>query len=571
MKTLSSKFFPYLLVFGLALVVRLAAHSFWLESPFTEYHLINGLDMMTHMRFGLDFANGNANFSLHKLLCWGMIKLSGEQFPVKELILFQHLIGSLVPVFVMHISLRMSGDKFLGILAGLLTALYSPLVMYESFPLVESLFLFVSAAALLVSLSASPTKPLLLMLSGAIIVLPATVRFSGIFLSSALGIWFALRLMRKKNSIDNKKFIKTVGIFLAGSVLAAALVGLINFINSGELSFFPGKPVVSYIFKSGSQMKINPEDDLGAWSAGLSDYSLERKAASYLSKVIDLIRPYEIPNNLNYYFVKNQFPILKYLIGPLLLIPMGVSGLLVSLARPSKARRFSIMFFYFIAIAAPMIVFLPLARYRLALVPFFAFFAAYYISSIGRFLRTSQERPMPLLLSLLTYVVVLTWSAPSSFPLRSEDFLAYGEAITHKKGNEEEILLSYLAAYGISPESRSVVSHLADHLMNIGNFVEAKNILEKYCNKYNDASIKTMLAASMLGVGDFFGGRNVLLSIPEPKDGKARVNHFYQLGEASRLMGNKDEALLYYETALRATDDESQSKIIKSAIERLGL
>ncbi len=568
MKIYKSRYFPCLLIFAVAIIVRLVSYHFWLASPFTEYHLINGLDMMTHMRFGLNFANGDANFSLHKLICWAMIKLTGQDIPIKGLILCQHLIGVFVPVLVFLLSLRLSRNKFLAIIAGIFVALYSPALMYESFALVESLFLATALLSTLAVLYAERRWRPSFFIAGVLVLFPTMVRFSGVFLSALLVLWFFLRLSRKKGAQKSFDFIMPSGLFLSGMLFSISSVATINYLNCGELYFFPGKPVLSYILKAGSEIKINPEDDIGDWSPKDSTYLYEKKMLSYISKSLDIISPYEMPNNLNYYFIRNQLPLLKYLIGPLLLIPLAVSGFLLSLARPFHLKRFYILFFYFVAVATPILVFLPLARYRIALLPVFAFFAASYVVSLRGYLRISQDRPLPLLLSLLVYVVVFVWSIPSSLPLRSEDFLAYGESLERKNGDIEERLLAYLTAYKLSPTSQSAVIHLANHLMLNGNFSDAKVILEEYCRDKKNVKTIIMLASARLGTGEFASAKELILSIPEPREGISRVNYLYQLGEANRLLGETAESMRCYERAFDLAENESQRQIIKSAMDK---
>ncbi len=569
MKLYKTKLFPCAVVAVVAALVRIASYSSWLGSPFTEYHRISGLDMMTHMQFGLDFANGSTNFSLHKLLCWAMIRLTGQEYPVKALVLSQHCIAVLVPVFVVLISLRLSGRRSLAVFAGLFAALYAPLLMYESFALVESLFLVSSLVALHAVLSADRRRPFSLIICGALVLLPATVRFSGIFLSGVLSVWFLLRLMRRRESRRNIEFMRPAAIFAGGSLCTVLAVLASNYLNCGEPVFFPGRPVVSYVLEAGAQMKINPEDDLGVLTASGGGYEMERRTASYLSKLLDIIRPYEIPNNLNYYFIRNQIPAMKALVGPMFLIPLGLSGFLLALARPTRLARVSILFMYFAALSAPMVVFLPLARYRLALLPVFAYFAAFYVLSVGHWLRNSQQRPMPLLLSLLVYVVVLTWSTPSSFPLRSEDFVAIGEAMEHKGAGAAEIILAYTAGYNLAPDSQSAVAHLSNHLMNNGNFADARTLLEEYCAKFNDSKTKTMLASALLGVGEFSKAKELLLSLPEPKSGRTRANYHYQIAECHRLLGEMSEAMASFRRALDAAENEQQRDIVRKAMEKL--
>jgi hypothetical protein len=451
--------------------------------------------------------------------------------------------------------------------------------MYESFTLVESLYAFTGAAAISAGLLLHKrlSKKIFLFFSGFLLLLPATVRFSGILVSAFLSIWAVLYLFEfSQKSKKPKTAFKKAFFFFLGTFTAAVCVLAINFFRSGVINFFPGTPTVSYVLQAGSEMKINAVNDefnfFAADSPGFVEYKTDpfmKKAAVYVSKFFDVIKPYEIANNLNYYFIRNQIPFLKWLIGPMLLIPLGLSGFLVSIARFRDMKRFSIIFFYFASIALPMLVFLPLARYRIALLPFFAFFAGYYVKILILYLRKSQERPMSLLLCLLTYVIVLTWSAPSSLPLRSEDFLAYGEALEHKKGGENEIMNAYLASLYMNPDSASATMHLSNFLMAKNNFSDARKVLDAYCQKHNDPKIKIMLASSMMGTGAPAEALEILKKLPPPQERKAQLNYFYQFGECMRLLGGADKALEYFSNADKLAETAAEKEAIARARDKL--
>jgi len=549
-----------------ALLVRIVSFSYWKESPLSEYSKIQGLDMKTHIEFAQDFLNGKSAFSLYKLLCGSMIWLNNAN-PISGIVLFQHLSGAISSVLVSLISLKLTANKNLALFAGLLYALYAPLIMYESFTLVETIFVTSCLIAIYVVVSVNFRKKYSLFISGLLVVLPSLSRFSGIFLSVLLFLWFIVRLGYRRESENNITFFKVILIFLLGTLVSLCTVILINFLNTGEFMILPGRPVLSYILRAGSEMKINPDEELLLYNPG--DFMIQRRISSYFEKIYKLISPYEIPNNINYYFLRTQFFPLKFLLGPLFLIPLGVSGFLISLADPRKLKRYSILFFYFIAIALPMIVFIPLARYRIALLLFFVFFSAYYLNSLIRYLRISQKKPLPLLLILLVYTVVLSSTAPKDFPLRSEDFVGYGRALEYKNPESEEVLYAYVKGYEFAPYSHSAVVHLSNYLMTRNRFSDARVILDDYNKKCNDSVTKILFAASLLGCGQFVEAKEVLEKMHEPENVSTKVNYFYQFAECHRLLGNELEAKKYYDLAFKYSQDELQKRIISESLNRL--
>ena len=86
-----------------------------------------------------------------------------------------------------------------------------------------------------------------------------------------------------------------------------------------------------------------------------------------------------MPNNINYYFMRNKLPVLKFFIGPALLMPIALTGFLLFIIFKSCYKKESILFLYILAFGIPICIFFPLGRYKLALAPVFCISASYAI------------------------------------------------------------------------------------------------------------------------------------------------------------------------------------------------
>ena len=90
----------------------------------------------------------------------------------------------------------------------------------------------------------------------------------------------------------------------------------------------------------------------------------------------------EVPENLNYYFLRHRLTLLKFLPGPGLLMPVALAGFLLMLGR--TGHREGVVVFTIVLLALPLAAREPIGRYRLHLVPYFVVCAAYFFNVLRR-------------------------------------------------------------------------------------------------------------------------------------------------------------------------------------------
>jgi tetratricopeptide (TPR) repeat protein len=186
-----------------------------------------------------------------------------------------------------------------------------------------------------------------------------------------------------------------------------------------------------------------------------------------------------------------------------------------------------------------MLLFLPLARYKIALTPLFAILAAWWIVYIFHLIRSPRKQP-------LVVPLILYFSS----------FLVSGYICRNRIDRECD-----LKAYGIA------ASYLPDKLMSQGRYHQALKILEKYymVNKKNPY-IMLNYASSLMGTGQASKAGEVLFNCHYIQDQSLLGRYFYELGECAYMKCNFKGALKYYNTALQYPISERREEFAKARI-----
>lgn len=564
----------YLTVLIPALIARIILFTCWMESPFRYYHSISGLDMKTIMGAAEQFCHGNTDFSIYKLFVYCTYLASGHVINIPVIILGQLALGIGTSLLITFIALTISRNRTTALISGMFAALYSPELMYESVTLIDSVYVFTCTLSLaaIVHQIRRPGSKAWLLLSGIAAGLPSLVRFPGLLWTFLAVAWIIFTQLRHDSK--HRRKINTwlaTALPLCGLLTAYVPVSIFNLSVVSNINPIPAAPSSVYAVKAGLEVNLTSHA-LPANNAATRKSTYVEKLENYAGKFISIFSAYEMPDNLNYYFVKEMLPPLKYMAGPLLLIPFATLGMLILIFnRGPRLRETLILYVYFIAFAVPMTIFIPLGRYKLVLLPVFCVFAATAITfMIRNFTPLKKKYLKPPALALAAGYSLLFIVASPNIIERAEDFVAYGNAMEAAGGyDRREIEASYRIAYKLKP-TVSAALHLASLLMKNFEFTEAEGILKGFYDSNPDnPAISISYASSLLGTGKPQDAEKVLLETPEPENRKSKVNYHYQLGESRRLQGRKNEALACYQLALEYSDSAEQKKIIQKAIDRL--
>jgi hypothetical protein len=161
-----------------------------------------------------------------------------------------------------------------------------------------------------------------------------------------------------------------------------------------------------------------------------SDKALKRFVFGLPQRTAQFFLAREIPENINYYFLRDRIFPLKYLPGPGLLMPLALAGIFLMLLRIKK--RESLLLLTILLLAFPLAAREPIGRYRLHLVPYFFLCAAYFFIVLQRNTKKS------LLLCASAYALALGINFAFSSPafVRVSDHVAWGKAIEAKNNGK---------------------------------------------------------------------------------------------------------------------------------------
>ncbi len=561
----------YLTVLAVAAAVRLILFFSFLSSPVRYFSYIAGLDMKTILDLGVMFRQGEAAFSIDRLVSMLTYVLGGNRIWPEGFVVIQMALGCGTALCITYTILHLTGKRIAACVGGILAACYVPCLVYELITLRESIHLFFAAMALALTLAArrGGTPTWLRLLSGAAIILPAYLRFSSIIWVPAALLWLALCLRKKR--LGWRGIVRHLSPVVLGAGIAVAVAGGINRCNSGEWQWFAissgHASLVTAIASRENLTEVNPET---------LSVPGQRKYWNMVARIprhcFDLVKPFEISNNINYYFVKPLFPILKYLPGSLLVIPLATTGLLLLLFRGGWHKKESVVFFYFAAYALPLILYVPLSRYRLILLPAFCLGLAYLARLalklyFERNLRGRLALAGVMMLALMVFII----TAPKSFPVRVADYTTLGKAMEIRDRKiTPGVVECYRNAWQLDPESIPAAYNLGRVLLMYGNTQDAAVVLAPAWKRHPDNfSITIYYANALSGNGRPGEALKALSRLRKPDTDEQKMTFFYTLGECYRLNGDKEKAKQAYEQALSCARNDAPRRNIQRLIETL--
>ena len=551
----------YLLPVLTGLIARVIFYLHWFKSPFHYYHVLVGLDMRKFLIYGEEFAQGNDEFSPYRLFIAATYAMVGSEILPETVVMGQIVIGLLTIFLTIYVTLSISGHRITALLAGFFMALYAPVIIYETQILKASIFLFLSLLSLAALLYArkkhfSNTSSFL---AGVAVILPFFVRHAGFLWLVTAMAWIAfycrIKIIKKcgiclmglrRTFLD----FKPLFFFFIGSFSVLLIVVAINRINHlSSRSYF--LPNYSYLLSTGADGSgdISRKGDITPVTIDKRETSPSKstsktvgKIEHYAVKVFYIFNTFEMPNNINYYFIREKLPIAKFLLGPALLMPLALTGMILMILYGGFHKKESILFFYIAAFAIPICAFLPLGRYKLVLSPIFCIAAAYTLMYLYRIVNHKGTRLHNILTPSLLAVLFFLTISTVPYPERAADDKAYG-----------------LAA-----------SYIPDKLMHQGKFAEASHILGDYYadNRDNDM-ISLNYASALLGCNRPKDAEFILNKSGIPQDKQLTGRYYYELGETYRILNEKEKALKCYREVLRHPCAKHRKELTKKHIDKL--
>ncbi len=538
---------------GAAIIARLFLWFEWLDSPLRYYHTIPTLDMFSHIRFAEWFSRNEIDFSLHRFISVVIMYFNNGNYSSDVMIFIQILLGIPVGAMVGYMALHLTGRTWWAMLSGLLAALYSPWLMHECFLTKDTMSADLIALALfsLVWIRKHHFKGWRLPLASMALTLPLLTH-------TAVGLFCAYGFLWMGKYV--KWNIRKISFgMIIPVLLILAIPSSFNYFRPINSHFLPFAPPVKYISQVSSS-EAGPQA-LNAQETKVADSSGRIK--NYLTKAFMLIKPYEVPNNINHYYIKNKLEIFRFLPGPLLLIPFAGVSILLLLFDRRWFRRFMLPLVYLAALAVPLIVFYPLARYRLMLVPSLALLAPYVLYLTDK-LYKAKKKTYPLPLCGVAVYGLLLFPGFESDLLRGSDFVAYGKAQEAKDGNKRNAEQTYLDGVAYNSTYLPAVINLAEAMLVRNQSAQVTSMLAPYYREHPDnEGISYFYGLSMLGGGNFAEALNVLERMAPPDSPDTRSSYYFYRGECLRLLNRPADARQMYEKALE-TASPARAQLIRN-------
>jgi len=585
MKISRDMFRIYLPVFLLALIIRAVMFFSYLHSALSGYSYVYGLDMETLVRLGQMFSLGKLSFNFHAALTGAMLHIWGKQVGIHWIIIGQMAGGIVMSCAVAYVVRHMMRLRWAALLAGGLAATYVPEVLYESVTLKESVSLLLAALALaaVVWIHRSRFSTFSLVLGGILIVWPGWIRFTGLLWFFAVLLW--LWWCGYRQNLTWRRSLRRTCFLGVGAAAWIMIISVTNFVmGSGWWPFM----FDSYNLRVGWAISAKPEMTTLNVAPGITvsgDIYIEDKeknAAQRISMGGRILRaadyfcqtfmPFELADNVNYYYLRQRISWLSMLPGPGLIFPLAVTAFLIWMVMGLWRRREGLIILYVIVFILPLIFWVPVGRYRIVILPALCYGAVWLIwwfVATGPLVRWFKDwRRWGVLLLL---IVVWGISRPLSAPLRASDFIAEGKAweALRGKGNDAAYV-AYEKAWLLDPNSIAAVVNYGEALLTSGKVSRAEQILAGGIAAYpGNFSLRIFYVGSLLAGGKAVLAEKIMKETAIPPENRERFIYYYHLGECSRLNGKASDAIAAYRQALPLAVNDVQRRQIQQFIDIL--
>ena len=336
---------------------------------------------------------------------------------------WQMLLGVVSIVLIFRISARFFGEA-VGAVAGLLAVLCGPLMYYEGLLLRDSTITCVSLAAVWLAQRAVDTRRGAWFAAlGLCLGVGTMLKSSGALLAVLLAVGLAL-VMRRRGGTVRPVALLAMGFVVAIAPFAARNVALgvppFAMAGSGTLTFVAsndaGYPATGGFFIPVDRLAEVLGDSGGRPVAAVLEtlraHSVQSLAALFWRRFAAAWHWYEVPNNVNFYYVRLVAPVLQWLpVTFFMLAPLGLAGLVVA-AR--KWRETWPLYAGVLSAVISLVVFLVLGRLRLVLLAAVIPFAAL---AVVEAVRGSNRRRLVLGVAVLAAGLWTGRALPADKPL----------------------------------------------------------------------------------------------------------------------------------------------------------
>ena len=524
-----------LCLIAVGIAVKIAEFLWWSVSPFRFYNGVSGLDMETLLRFG-EWGSGPYGFFFtpHRALVALFWKLNGGKHFVPGIVAVQALVSVGGAALAANLALKFFRRKWIAAAVGALYLSYGPFFIYEFSVLQEIVALNLLLLGFYAAVSARSRRGVFF--AGFALGLCVIGRPSGCLFAPAMALW----LLRRRGFTA-----KNCAAVAAGAAAALVPATLLNGICGGNWSCFFNVMPYSLEFNAAA-----------APAAGSPHLMMLVNAVRRVPQLFSVL---ELPENLNYYFLADKMPLLRFLPAPVLLIPVACAGL-VLLVRRWKKPAASVLI-PVLTLVLPLCVREPIGRYRLTLIP-------YFILGVGAWLAFLLRKPMRRHLlvagALLGAFVAVGMAAPKPYH-RSWDYLTHALALEAESGGRitDESLACLLDGWKKSGfRDNKLGINLARRLLAASDTTPALSVLHTgIANSPEPDIYRYFLAVVKADRGDFAAAEALLKECDPGKLGDFAGEYHFVYGEMLRRRGEFAGAEREYRRSLELVDEKSAGPV----------
>ena len=487
-------------IFLLAIIARFIYLS-EIKSTFLFEHPI--VDSGTFEMIGSSIASGTINndsgtpfnrIPLYYNFIAAIYRVVGRNMYAVRLV--QSLIGALNCCMIFLIGARVFRRE-VGIIAGVIMALYWPLIAFEAKFLPVNLAIFFSILSALSFYWFMDKRKLCFLFAGGVsIALASIARANMLILVPVLTIWVFVYL-KEKNTLINMNMVKGVLVFVLGVFLVIIPPVLKDYKSTKELMPVQNNYAIGVYFgldlehikvKPGSSWKslmmelldedlVHARDRVPYWFKRSVDL-ISRDPARYIiefgKKIYILCNYYEFSPRESINFFRQES---RFLSLPLFnfgyIFAFAILGMLE--AGRKRLKDTSIIYLFAISYAVSVLPFMPLARYRLPIVPFFIIFAAYGIFLIFDLVRQKKNKEFITYAIFLLQLLILTNTNPMRSYLASFSRPNYHSALMYLRIDDPaNAIVQLKKAISKHPKDPDIYEALGDAYFKSGKPKSAK-------------------------------------------------------------------------------------------------
>ncbi|MFH1504672.1 MAG: tetratricopeptide repeat protein, partial [Candidatus Omnitrophota bacterium] len=420
-------------------------------------------------------------------------------------ILVQLILSAFNCVLIFFIAKRLFNIK-IAVIAGIISCVYAPFLFNDTLITSSILITFLNCLAIYLLLSFENKKSLsCIIFCGITLGLAALARATVLMFLPFIALWiiFAFKELR----ITKRFFfcaILTLSVFIV-----IIPITIRNYLITGEKVLITSYGGINFYIGNNPSAdgRFSPPKGMRADSEGLLEDS-RKIAEKILGKELTLTQAsnfwvqntkelitenpfnflraltkkfcyfwsvYEIPDVLDFYFIKKYVPMLRLPLFSFMIIgPLGLLGLVLSL---NKSRKAIIIYFFLVSYIGAIMMFFINSRYRLTVTPIMIIFSAFALDKIFTSLKSKKYNLLKKQMFILLGFVIFT-----NLPIEKSDYaVSYnnlGLALI-RDGKLEASEKAFLKALEIKPVYAVAYNNLGNIYYRQNKMDKAKEFFEK--------------------------------------------------------------------------------------------